>query len=186
MTKNRTYNNEKYGLWVHYINKRTSLLERSKAYLSNDFDKLNTHRKELLEQEKAQEKTYKKLKKQWADYIENAWNENTEDHIDKYNNLLIEIESQLPFKDRAEHDLWLDLGDTYMGDDKWLDLTKKIISRLHHNYYIVAMIFEIGKQTRIRTNEPRKCGTYENEKITIVYRWGNNGKRYERTHFRKS
>ena len=49
--------------------------------------------------------------------------------IDKYNKLLGEIESELPFKDQAEHDHWLDLASLWKGEDEWPTLTEELIKR---------------------------------------------------------
>lgn len=49
--------------------------------------------------------------------------------IDKYNALIGEIESELPFADEKEHQKWLDLGSTWSGEEEWPTLTEKLLYR---------------------------------------------------------
>lgn len=50
--------------------------------------------------------------------------------VDKYNKLIEEIESELPFKNQEEHDKWSNLGAAWKGEPEWLDLTDEILSRI--------------------------------------------------------
>ena len=50
--------------------------------------------------------------------------------IDKYNKLIQEIESELPFENEEEHKKWLDLGATWNGEAEWPKLTEEIIGRI--------------------------------------------------------
>ena len=49
--------------------------------------------------------------------------------VDKYNKLIEEIESELPFENEQEHQKWLDLGASWKGEDEWPQLTESIIAR---------------------------------------------------------
>lgn len=49
--------------------------------------------------------------------------------IDKYNRLIGEIESELPFADQKEHDEWSNQAATWNGDPKWINLTEELLTR---------------------------------------------------------
>lgn len=67
-------------------------------------------------------------REKWNKYMRNGFTGNPRT-IDKYNKLLGEIESELPFRDKAEHDKWLDLGSTWKGEAEWPDMTKMLLYR---------------------------------------------------------
>lgn len=50
-------------------------------------------------------------------------------NVDKWNKEIEDIESQMPFKDKAEHDKWLDMSAAWKGEPEWLDMTYDIIKR---------------------------------------------------------
>lgn len=47
--------------------------------------------------------------------------------VDKYNALISEIESELPFENEEQHQKWLDLGSTWNGEEEWPTLTEKLL-----------------------------------------------------------
>lgn len=47
--------------------------------------------------------------------------------VDKYNRLIEEIESELPFENEEQHQKWLDLGSTWMGEEEWPNLTESLL-----------------------------------------------------------
>lgn len=47
--------------------------------------------------------------------------------IDKYNALIGEIESELPFENEEQHQKWLDLGSNWNGEDEWPTLTETLL-----------------------------------------------------------
>lgn len=49
--------------------------------------------------------------------------------VDKYNRLIEEIESEMPFENDDEHKKWLDLGASWKGEPEWLDLTENLLQR---------------------------------------------------------
>lgn len=50
--------------------------------------------------------------------------------VDKYNRLIEEIESELPFENEDEHKKWLDLGSTWTGGSEWPQLTESLLGRI--------------------------------------------------------
>ena len=50
--------------------------------------------------------------------------------VDKYNALIGEIESELPFENEEQHQKWLDLGSNWNGEDEWPNLTEKLLTKL--------------------------------------------------------
>lgn len=50
--------------------------------------------------------------------------------VDKYNRLIEEIESELPFENEQEHQKWLDLGATWTGEEEWPNITNKALDRI--------------------------------------------------------
>ena len=70
------------------------------------------------------------LMSKWNEYITNGFSgENTE----YYNNLLVEIEKEMPFESKEEHQEWLNIGATWNGEPEWLKMTENIIERLNWN-----------------------------------------------------
>lgn len=70
----------------------------------------------------------------------NKWLENYEkgENTDYWNDEIQEIENLMRFKNQEEHNKWLDLGSTWMGEPEWINLTNKILSRdpdLYKNKY---------------------------------------------------
>lgn len=49
--------------------------------------------------------------------------------VDKYNRLIEEIESELPFENEQEHQKWLDQSATWNGGPEWTDLTENLLQR---------------------------------------------------------
>lgn len=49
--------------------------------------------------------------------------------VDKYNALISEIESELPFANEIEHQKWLDLGSNWNGEEEWPNLTEELLKR---------------------------------------------------------
>jgi hypothetical protein len=47
--------------------------------------------------------------------------------VDKYNALIGEIESELPFENEEQHQKWLDLGSNWNGEDEWPTLTETLL-----------------------------------------------------------
>lgn len=64
----------------------------------------------------------------WNRYLKNGFSGNSRT-IDKYNKLIQEIESELPFANEIEHQKWLDLGSTWMGGEEWPTLTEELLKR---------------------------------------------------------
>lgn len=60
----------------------------------------------------------------WNRYFKNGFNGR---NPEKYNKLLGEIESELPFESEEQHQKWLDLGSTWMGEDEWPTLTETLL-----------------------------------------------------------
>lgn len=68
-------------------------------------------------------------KSKWDRYFKHIGDGNPRT-VDKYNKLIQEIESEMPFENEDEHKKWLDLGSTWTGESEWPDMTEKIIARL--------------------------------------------------------
>lgn len=62
----------------------------------------------------------------WNRYLKNGFSGNPRT-TDKYNRLIEEIESELPFESEEQHQKWLDLGSTWSGEDEWPSLTEKLL-----------------------------------------------------------
>ena len=75
-------------------------------------------------------------RQKWNKYIACGFNG---DNIDYYNNLIMEIEQELPFKNEKEHQKWLDMGMTWTGEIEWLRLTEKILERLNTHAYRIGL-----------------------------------------------
>ena len=65
----------------------------------------------------------------WNRYLKNGFSGNPRT-IDKYNALIGEIESELPFENEEQHQKWLDLGSTWMGEPEWPEMTEKLLTKL--------------------------------------------------------
>lgn len=87
------------------------------------------------------------LLRMWRRYSYLVEQDQTEENIEKENNLLLEIESMLPFKNQEEHEHWMDVGNGNCWED-FDELTKSIINssslpsnidKLLDAYYQVAM-----------------------------------------------
>lgn len=108
------------------------------SYNANDEDSIweSFEKGEITEEERNKllgersknivEKGNKTTKEKWDEYINNGFNG---DNVEYYNNLIQEIENELPFKNQQEHDKWLDMGMSWNGEQEWLDMTEEIISR---------------------------------------------------------
>lgn len=70
------------------------------------------------------------LKERWDDYINYGLPHGSERYPELWNDEIIQIEKQLPFKDQEEHDKWANQAATWMGEPEWLDLTNEIIKRV--------------------------------------------------------
>lgn len=66
------------------------------------------------------------LKEQWENYLDNGFNGELNDY---WKSELEEIENKLPFKNKSEHDHWLQLGLTWNGESEWLEFTDELIQR---------------------------------------------------------
>lgn len=66
------------------------------------------------------------LRDRWNNYLDNGF---LGDNVDYWNNEAVEIEKQLPFKDQPEHDKWLNMGATWMGEPEWLNMTDELLKR---------------------------------------------------------
>lgn len=77
-----------------------------------------------------EEKPSKNLttKEKWDKYNKIAFTGDVDD-IDNANELLSQIENELPFKDEKEHQKWLDLVSEDMGEGKVEALTEEILAR---------------------------------------------------------
>lgn len=75
------------------------------------------------------DKVYPSTRAKWDKYFRHIGDGNPRT-IDKYNRLLGEIESELPFENQKEHDKWLDLGSTWTGEEEWPNMTEEIIGRI--------------------------------------------------------
>lgn len=62
----------------------------------------------------------------WNRYLKNGFSGRA---IDKYNKLIQEIESELPFANEIEHQKWLDLGSNWNGEEEWPNLTEELLKR---------------------------------------------------------
>lgn len=62
----------------------------------------------------------------WNRYFKHIGDGNSRT-VDKYNALIGEIESELPFESEEQHQKWLDLGSTWMGEDEWPALTESLL-----------------------------------------------------------
>ena len=60
----------------------------------------------------------------WNRYLKNGFKGT---NVDKYNALIGEIESELPFESEEQHQKWLDLGSTWTGEDEWPSLTESLL-----------------------------------------------------------
>lgn len=58
---------------------------------------------------------------------------NQSNYIDYSNKLILWIEELLPFKDRAEHEKWLDLVETYLDFNEFEEMTFNIALRYLKN-----------------------------------------------------
>lgn len=67
------------------------------------------------------------LRERWNRYLDNGFDG---DDTDYWNDEIIDIESQLPFISRAEHDDWLHQGSIWKGEPGWPALTDKILKRI--------------------------------------------------------
>lgn len=74
-------------------------------------------------------RVYPSTRDKWNRYMKNGFSGNTRT-IDKYNKLIEEIESELPFANEEEHKKWLDLGSTWSGQAEWPELTETLLARL--------------------------------------------------------
>lgn len=72
------------------------------------------------------DRVYPSLKDRFDKYIKYGFRGN---NVDKWNKEIEDIESQMPFKDKAEHDKWLDMSAAWKGEPEWLDMTYDIIKR---------------------------------------------------------
>ena len=78
------------------------------------------------------------LKQKWDLYIALMVGGDT-DTIEQSNNLIIEIEKELQFKNEKEHEEWLSLGQVWKGEEKWLKMTRRIIKRSENVLYHVGI-----------------------------------------------
>lgn len=76
----------------------------------------------------------KSLRERWNNYFDYSGLGGESDEIDFWNNELIDIENQLPFKNQKEHNVWTDLSDEYSGGEDLPNLTSAILSRIEPNY----------------------------------------------------
>lgn len=76
--------------------------------------------------ELVEEATQPSLKERFDKYIKYGFSGK---NVDKWNKEIEDIESQMPFKDKAEHDKWLDMSAAWKGEPEWLDMTYDIIKR---------------------------------------------------------
>lgn len=76
------------------------------------------------------------LRQKWYHYLDIMGDETK---IDESNALIVEIEKAMPFKNEKEHMEWLSMGETWMGDEKWLKMTLKIIKRQETVIYHVGL-----------------------------------------------
>ena len=67
------------------------------------------------------------LRERWNDYIDFGIGDG--ERPEMWNDEIIDIEKQLPFKDQAEHDLWLNRGSAWKGEPEWLDQTEELLTR---------------------------------------------------------
>ena len=67
------------------------------------------------------------LRERWNRYIDEGIGSGED--TDYWNQEIIDIESQLPFKDDEEHKRWSDQAATWMGEPEWLNLTDELIKR---------------------------------------------------------
>lgn len=70
------------------------------------------------------------LRERWNKYLKYGMRGT---NPDKWNVEIQEIEKMLPFKDDAEHKLWLDRGTAWKGEPEWLDQTNELIDRYERN-----------------------------------------------------
>lgn len=68
------------------------------------------------------------LLKMWIEYSKLVEQDQTIETIDKENELLLEIEKMMKFKNREEHEKWIDKGNSNCWED-WEEMTLKIIKR---------------------------------------------------------
>lgn len=87
--------------------------------------------KELWNNKKKVAQANPTTRQKWNKYFKHIGDGNPRT-VDKYNRMIEEIESELPFKNRAEHDKWLDMGSAWMGEPEWPDMTKMLLYRQEH------------------------------------------------------
>lgn len=72
------------------------------------------------------DRVYPSTRSKWNRYFKHIGDGNPRT-VDKYNRLLEEIESELPFENEDQHKKWLDLGSAWMGESEWPDMTKQLL-----------------------------------------------------------
>lgn len=99
-------------------------------YIYNTFEEGNSRTNALNRLNRVYPET-RTLKERWDDYVNNAF---SGDNTNYWNNEFIDIEKALPFKDDEEHNIWSNMGGTWMGESEWEDLTNDLIARTEPNY----------------------------------------------------
>ncbi len=103
----------------HMINRfgipRGSNRAKEIDFYGKKFDKMNLENQNLP------------LRDRWNRYINEGIGSG--ENIDYWNNEIMDIEKQLPFKDQPEHDKWLNMGATWMGEPEWLNMTDELLKR---------------------------------------------------------
>lgn len=79
----------------------------------------------------------KTTRQKWVEYLAHGFDGN---NVEYYNNLIMEIEQELPFKNQREHDKWLQLGMIWKGESEWLKLTETLLKRLCTHAYHVGLL----------------------------------------------
>lgn len=71
------------------------------------------------------------LRERWNKYLKYGMRGT---NVDKWNKEMEYLDSKLPFKNKEEHDKWVQMGDVWKGDSEWLEMTDEILKRTEPNY----------------------------------------------------
>lgn len=79
------------------------------------------------------DRVYPSTRQKWNNYFKHMGDGNP-NTIDKYNKLLGEIESELPFKNDVEHDQWSQMLEVYKGEPEFDNMMEEILKRTDSGY----------------------------------------------------